>query len=47
MSRKLRLLLRLGGMVVIGMAVLGNLPGLWPLLAGATGAIMFFAAGPT
>jgi len=32
---------------VIGMAVLGNLPGLWPLLAGATGAIMFFAAGPT
>jgi len=47
MPRKLKMLLRFGGMLVIGFAVLSDLPGIWAILIGAAGAVMFFSSGPT
>jgi|GEM_PF-1209265 hypothetical protein len=47
MPRSLKLLLRFGGILVIGIAVFSDLPGLWALLLGAGGAVMFFSSGPT
>jgi len=47
MPRKLKMLLRFGGMLVIGFAVFSDLPGIWTILVGAAGAVMFFFSGPT
>jgi len=47
MPRNLRLLLKFAGILVIGIAVFGDLPALWALLLGAGGAVMFFSSGST
>lgn len=47
MSRTTRLLLRVGGLAMITVALLANLPGVWAIITGLTGIVMFLAAGPT
>jgi hypothetical protein len=39
--------LRIGGLAVIAVALLANLPGAWAMIAGLAGVVMFLAAGPT
>jgi len=47
MAGTLKMLLRFGGLVMIGFAMFGGLPGPYPTLMGIGGAVMFFAAGTT
>ncbi len=47
MSFNWRWLLRLSGIGIIGIAALGNIPGIWAVLIGGVGVLLFLAAGPT
>ncbi|WP_347491247.1 hypothetical protein [Desulfoscipio sp. XC116] len=47
MTKTVKILLRLGGIVLIGMAMLGNLQGPYPTIIGIAGVVIFFAAGST
>jgi len=47
MNRTIKILLRLSGIAMIGVAMLGGLPGPYPTLIGIAGVIMFFASGTT
>ncbi|SFF98810.1 hypothetical protein SAMN05660649_00359 [Desulfotomaculum arcticum] len=47
MFGKYRWLLRLIGLAIIAVALLGNLPGAWPIGIGIVGLVVFFLAGPT
>jgi len=45
MARTVKILLRYAGLIMIGLAMLGGLPGPYPTLMGIGGAVMFFATG--
>ncbi|AGL01767.1 hypothetical protein [Desulfoscipio gibsoniae] len=47
MTKAVKLLLRFGGIALIGVAMLGGLPGPYPTLMGIAGVVLFFAAGST
>ncbi len=47
MKRTVKILLRFGGIALIGMAMLGGLPGPYAMLMGIAGVLMFFASGTT
>ncbi|WP_166511174.1 hypothetical protein [Desulfallas thermosapovorans] len=47
MTRTVKILLRLGGIALIGVAMLGELSGPYPTLMGIAGVILFFATGST
>ncbi len=41
-----KVILRLSGIGLIGVAALAGLPGYWPIVAGLGGLVLFLMAGP-
>jgi len=41
-----KMIMRLAGIGLIGVAALAGLPGYWPVVAGLGGAALFLMAGP-